>query len=192
MEPTSSAPCASLAVIEDDVLRDLPPPQIAARLNSTFAQFTQAQAIAASAGSMTVRAAVAMGQLLEEAFRRFEGDFAAWLAASVPHGEDSEPVISESTARRWRTLWKKRDLLFPPDGGEPTAKTLIEAYEKCGLIPARVPSDAPKGEAPLYRLQFSPPSVPPEKWPKATLLEFVQQTEPLFLVRQKALALLAE
>lgn len=183
-EPT---PSHLITLLEDDSLRHMPDSAIGQRLIELNAGLLHFQAIAASSGSLTVRHAVALGQLFEEAIRRHEGGFGEWLEHTT--GEDSEgnPRICRMTAFRYRTLWKKRESLFPADGSEPECRSLTEAYIKVGLIPAPQQGSQEDANKPLFRLTFSVPKTPIEDWPEADRLTFLQKSEPIAEMRARLL-----
>ena len=183
---------ASIAVglIEDNQLRTLPSPKLAARLNTIHTQLGGCVTIAVSAAAHAVHHAIALGQVLAEGMRRYEGDFAEWLASAGPSGEDGKPAISESTALRYRTLWAKREKIFPPDGSAPPPRNLYEAYVKVGLLPE---PEAGGGDADvvkaLFRVTYSLPTTPPETWPPAERRAFLTKVEPLAKLYLQALEL---
>lgn len=181
---------APLALFADKQLRDLPDSAILTRCIEINTGLLYHQAISASAGNSTVQHACALGQLFSEMFRRHDGEFADWLQSL---GEDSEgrPRICEQTALRYRTLWAKRDQLFPPDGSPPTCKSLTEAYIKVGLIPAPKPTEKGTISGSPFRISFSPPKTPPEEWAPADRQAFLKATEQIMLIRQKVIALAA-
>lgn len=189
MEP-SAAP--TLTLLADEVVRRMPDSAMGRRIIELNTELLRFQAIAASAGSFTVRHAVALGQLFEEMFRRYEGEFGEWLRCAVGEDLEGRPRLSEDTARRYRTLWKKRDSLFPPDGSEPECKSLTEAYIKVGLIPAPVKSaESPSSVGqPLFKLMYVSQADAMATWPKSELQALLDRTEPIVRDRERARSIL--
>lgn len=180
-----------LALIEDDKIRALPDSDLARRVVEINTGFEHFQAIAASAASLTVRHAIALGQIFAEAFRRHEGEFADWLSCAVGENAEGKPRICEKTALRYRTLWHKRDRLFPADGSEPECRTLQEAYIKCGLMPAPLTTDPAPADTAAFRVSFTLPPLAPEQWAPADRRAFLEKTEPIAQLREKLAALAA-
>jgi hypothetical protein len=179
-----------VALVEDGELRGMPDSALAERLVGLFDGFNKWLAVAGSAVSWTVRHAVAMGQVFSEGFRRHDGEFGDWLRAVVGEDAEGNPRISVDTARRYRTLWAKRDLLFPADGAEPHFRNLSEAYTKVGLLPMPVrDGKSDPMERPLFRLSFTVPEVAPELWPPAERRSFLERTEPIAQLRERLVAL---
>jgi len=133
--------------------------------------------------------AMALGQVFDIAFRRHTGEFADWLRAASGEDGEGRSKISTITAFRYRTLYLKRDMLFPKDGSEPTCRTLQEAYIKVGLLPAPQPADVPDITPPVFRLTFKTPEIPPDQWPPADRRDFLERTQPIVDLREKLAAL---
>jgi hypothetical protein len=186
MESTDSTP----SLLEDDALRKAPDKQLVAMLNIGGAKIGELTVIAISAASNALQYAVKCGQILEEAFRRHDGEFADWLACNIAEKADGKKLICEDTARKWRTLWRKRDQLYPPDGGEPLARTITEAYIKLGLIPEPIQTEPdPHAVKPVFHLTFSATVGDVEKWPPAERRAFLTKAEPIVRAYERALEL---
>jgi hypothetical protein len=179
----------SSSLIEDDALRTTPDSQLIALLNIGGTKVGELRTIAISAAANALHYAVRCGQILEEAFRRHEGEFGEWLAANIAE-HDGAKLISEETARKWRTLWRKRDNLFPPDGREPLARSITEAYIKLGLIPEPLETEPdPHAVKPCFHLTFSTSAQDVEKWPPAERRAFLTKAEPIVEAYNRALEL---
>ncbi len=168
-----------LTELECATVREMESSALSLRAREIFTGLTYFQAIAISAGSHTVRHAIALGQIFEEAFRRFSGEFGKWLTEAVGEDEHGQQRLSEQTARRYRTLWRKRDRIMPADGGVPTCKSITEAYIKCGIIPDPLPGNGSGEKEHLLRLTFAAPSIPIEQWPPAHVRDFLTKAEPI-------------
>jgi hypothetical protein len=167
----------------DGSLRDASDQQLAASLNIGAAKVGECVQIAISAGAAALSYAMDCGQILEEVFRRHRGEGQAWVDSYIV-GRDGKPLISERTARNWRTLWKSRDILFPPDGSEPPMKNITEAYIKLGIMPDRT---ARKSDDSLFRMSFSVKEQDISKWPPAEIRAFLAKAEPLARMYQAVL-----
>jgi len=177
----------SVAVYEDGKISDISTADLGRRvieLNTEFHRFYQ---IADSAQQGTIVAAVAMGQIFDEASKRFDGEFFEWVTATTGG------KISRTTAYNYRILWRQRARIFPPDGSAPTCRTLTDALIKVGLITDREETDPkPKGSALPWKLTFvHTSSIPPEKWHEADRLAFLTATQPVADLRAKIEALKA-
>lgn len=179
-------PPASPSQLADDELRDMPDSQLAARLNELNSTLDMSSNMAVAWGAHSVRVALAEGQVLEAAFKRHQGEFAEWLDSVIARDENGKPRLSLRTAFNYRTLWKKRDKVFPPDGSEPAARTMVEALQKAGIIPEALPSNSDSGEHPFFRLSFVRPAQPPALWPPSELRDFMERTKPIAELRAEA------
>jgi hypothetical protein len=177
---------AAVTIVETDKLREQPDSQLAARINELNTALEGCQQIAIAACAHTVHHAVALGQVLEEGMRRHAGEFKEWLKSTVARDEDGKPRLSYDTALRYRTLWKKRDLIFPPDGGEPAARNLTEAYIKCGLLPEPESGESGEKQETFFRLSFVAPATPIEEWPPGEVKAFLERTRPIEELRERA------
>jgi len=185
--PTTTQP----SLIADEALRTTPDSQLAARLNELNTGLLGSVQIAVSAGSMSVLFAVAMGQVLEEEMRRHEGEFAQWLETVIARDEEGKPRLSETTALRYRTLWRRRDLIFPVDGSMPTARNLTDAYQKVGILPEPDPARGNGKDAPFFRLAFAAPATPISLWPPKEIRAFLHRTEHIAELRVEAAKMLS-
>ena len=142
--------------------------------------------IAISAGASALNYAIHCGQILEEVFRRHQGEMKDWLDMNIAK-VDGKSLIHENTAIKWRHLWKSREILFPADGSEPPVKNLTEAYIKIGILPDRTESDSgEKGGNSLFRMSFSAKEQDISKWPPAEIRAFLTKGEPFFRMYQAA------
>ncbi len=169
-----------LTLLDDKELSKAPDSHLLARVAAGEPQVQHLVAIITSAGSQAIHIAVSMGQCLEVLFKRHEGEFTEWLSMAFPLKPDGSDYISDDTARRYRTLWRKRDLVFPPDGSPPTCRNLTEAFIKVGAIPepdenTRDPHQLP----PPFRLSFHLPEGDPSNWAPAVRRDFLTRAEPV-------------
>ncbi len=179
---------ASADLIESDP-RDIPDSQLAARINTQNFALVERVQIAATAASQAVWLAILIGQACEIAMARHEGDFGTWLKSVVAHDPEGNPLLSESTARKYRMLYRKRDLLFPADGSAPPPRNISEAYVKIGLMPEPEASERDeKSVRPLFRVNYTLPDVPAEKWPAAEKRAFLERTQPIVDLREKLMS----
>ncbi len=159
---------------------DTPDSHLLMRISAAQVHIEHLAELAISAASQALRVAIASGQALEILFRRHEGEFAEWLAGAIPKKADGGELLCEKTARRYRTLWKKRDILFPPDGSEPPCRSLTEAYIKLGILPEPEAAEHdPNAVHSAFRLSYSLPSGDPETWAPADRRAFLTKAEPI-------------
>lgn len=185
VESNSSPTPVVTELLAPDRIREIPDTELGRLVLELNTSLRQAHAIAMSAGSMTVRYAVAMGQIFQEAFRRHQGEFGEWLRAAVGEDPEGNMRISVETARRWRTLYEKRDRLFPVGEEAPECRTMTEAYIKVGLLPAPAPDEHPNAGQKIFRLTFTAPAVSPEEMPAADRREFMVKAEPIVQLYEK-------
>ncbi len=182
----------AVAPLGDDEIRNPPEQALNDRLRSLHGNLKSAVALAVTAGMNSLCYAIAIGQIFHEAFRRHEGSFAAWLAFAVGEDAEGRPALSEQTARRWRTLWLKRDLIFPADGSQPTCRNLQEAYIKVGIMPAPQPIENATSTAPAFRLTWSTPAADIATWSPADRTAYLTKAEPIGRLYEQAKAIAAE
>jgi len=157
-------------------LAETPDSKLVERLARGESQIEQLSAWAVSAAEQGMMVAIAQGQILEILFRRHEGEFAKWL--SLQTRADGKPLMSESTALRWRGLWKERDQIFPPDGSEPTCRARTKAYIKLEYLPEPEQSERdPAQSAPAFRVSCKLPTQAPDSLPPAIRREVLTKLE---------------
>ena len=160
--------------------------QLIASLNIGAAKVGECVQIAISAGASALNYAMDCGQILEEIFRRHQGEMRLWLDMNIAK-VDGKSMICEKTATKWRQLWKGREILFPADGSEPPVKNLTEAYIKLGILPDRIdPETGEKTGNLFFRMSFSAKEQDVSKWPAAEIRAFLTKGEPFFRLYQEA------
>ena len=181
---------SALTLLPDDRLASTPDSHLLSRIAAGETQLQNLCEIAISAASQSLRIAIALGQCFEQLFRRHEGEFSEWLAGALPKKADGSDFISEETARKYRTLWRKRDQIFPPDDSEPACRSLTEAYIKVGILPEPEESDRdPNNVQSQLRLSYHLPDGDPETWPPAERRAFLTKAEPIVRAYQRAMEL---
>lgn len=183
MDITASA----LTLIADTVLKDSRDSALVQRLAVGACEVERLTLITITTAAQALRIAIANGQVLDELFRRHDGEFAEWLDGAIAKKDDGTPLVTERTARNWRTLYRKRDALFPPDQSEPACRSLTEAYIKLGILPEPEQTDRdPNTVQSQLRLSYHLPEGDPSNWPAAERRIFLTKAEPLVKAYQRA------
>lgn len=170
---------------------NIPESQLTSELNIVAAKIDECVQIAVSAGSAALQYAIRAGQILEEVFRRHQGEMKLWLDMNIAK-VDGKSLICVRRSIMWRQLWKGRAVLFPADGAEPPVKNLTEAYIKIGILPDRTESESgEKGGNSLFRMSFSAKESDISKWPPAEIRAFLTKGEPFFRMYQAAQSLVS-
>lgn len=178
-----------LSLISDRDL-DMPDSILVQRLAVGACEVERLTQLTVTTAAQALRIAIANGQVLEKLFTRHDGEFAEWLEGAMAKKPDGDPLITERTARNWRTLYRKRDALFPPDESEPACRSLTEAYIKIGILPEPEQSDRdPHTVQSQLRLSYHLPDGDPSTWPAADRRIFLTKAEPIVRAYEAAKAL---
>lgn len=182
----TAAPCVTtVPLFPEAEIRSLRGTVLSNRAVELHSEVVRLRDVAVSAVRRTIDAAVALGQIFDEAFRRYDGEFRDWLLATYGENAEGRPNFHEQTARRYRTLFNKRDLIYRPDGLDPECRTLTDAMIKCEIIPAAAPVPQPPPAQTFFRINTHFSEVPPEKWPREIQLAYLQETEPIVKTRDR-------
>lgn len=180
---------SALALIPDSALK-APDSALVSRLSIGAYEVERLTLITVTSAAQALRVAIANGQVLEELFRRHDGEFAEWLEGAIAKKDDGTPLITEKTARNWRILYRKRDAIFPPDESEPACRSLTEAYIKLGILPEPEQTDRdPNTVQSQLRLSYHLPDGDPVTWSPADRRAFLTKAEPLVKAYEAAKAL---